>query len=162
MRARTALVNTARGLAKSYGERLRGGNVSNMNPEKSQGLSPELRTALEPLLGGIESLSERIRECKEGIERLAPESYLHSGCPTVSRLNFIRLLLPIFFLASLALTQTTPTRIRSVNLCPRLARLGTESNPPTWRPSSQAGSALRTSVLGHRDDPVLSGEGDNG
>ena len=35
-RARTALVNTARGLAKSYGERLRGCNVRNMNPEESR------------------------------------------------------------------------------------------------------------------------------
>ncbi|MBZ5650971.1 MAG: transposase [Acidobacteriia bacterium] len=68
-RARTALVNTARGLAKSYGERLRGCNVRNMNPKKAQELSPELRTALEPLLAGIESLSERIRECNERIER---------------------------------------------------------------------------------------------
>ena len=42
IRARTALVNTARGLAKSYGERLRGCNVRNMNPEKAGGLSPEL------------------------------------------------------------------------------------------------------------------------
>ncbi len=44
VRARTALVNTARGLAKSYGERLRGCNVRNMNPEKAEGLSPELQT----------------------------------------------------------------------------------------------------------------------
>jgi transposase len=75
VRARTALVNTARGLAKSYGERLRGCNVRNMNPEKAEGLSPELRSALEPLLAGIESLSERIRECNERIENLAQESY---------------------------------------------------------------------------------------
>src|SRR6476661_4713951 len=75
VRARTALVNTARGLAKSYGERLRGCNVRNMNPEKAEGLSPELQTALEPLLAGIESLSERIRECNERIEQLAQESY---------------------------------------------------------------------------------------
>src|ERR1700687_1495796 len=75
VRARTALVNTARGLAKSYGERLRGCNVRNMNPEKAQGLSPELRTALDPLLAGIESLSERICECNERIEKLATESY---------------------------------------------------------------------------------------
>ena len=34
VRARTALVNTARGLAKSYGERLRGCNVRNMNRRK--------------------------------------------------------------------------------------------------------------------------------
>ena len=75
VRARTALVNTARGLAKSYGERLRGCNVRNMNAEKAQGLRPELRTALEPLLAGIESLSERIREYNQRIEQLAQQSY---------------------------------------------------------------------------------------
>ena len=35
VRARTALVNTARGLAKSYGERLHGCNVRKLNPEKA-------------------------------------------------------------------------------------------------------------------------------
>ena len=85
VRARTALVNTARGLAKSYGQRLRGCNVRNMNPEKAEGLSPELRTALEPLLAGIESLSERIRECNEGIERLAQEGY-----PQVAQLKQVK------------------------------------------------------------------------
>jgi transposase len=34
VRARTSLVNTARSLAKSYGERLRGCNVRNMNSAK--------------------------------------------------------------------------------------------------------------------------------
>jgi len=85
VRARTALVNTARGLAKSYGERLRGCNVRNMNPEKAQQLSPELQRALEPLLAGIESLSERIREYNEGIEQLAQESY-----PQVARLKQVK------------------------------------------------------------------------
>jgi transposase len=75
VRARTALVNTARGLAKSYGERLRGCNVRNMNAEKAEGLSPELQRALEPLLGCIESVSEQIREYNERIEDLAQESY---------------------------------------------------------------------------------------
>jgi len=75
VRARTALVNTARGLTKSYGERLRGCNPRNMNPEKAEGLSPELQRALEPLLAGIESLSQRIREYNERIEGLAQESY---------------------------------------------------------------------------------------
>ena len=85
VRARTALVNTARGLAKSYGERLRGCNVRNMNPKKAEGLSPELRTALEPLLGALESLSERIREYNERIEQLAQESY-----PQVSLLKQVK------------------------------------------------------------------------
>jgi transposase len=75
VRARTGLVNTARGVAKSYGERLRGCNVRNMNPEKAEGLSPELQRALEPLLAAIESVSERIAEYNDRIEVLAQDSY---------------------------------------------------------------------------------------
>jgi transposase len=75
VRARTALVNSARGLAKSYGERLRGCNARNMNPQKGEGLSPELQAALQPLLAALESLSEQIREYNERIEKLAQESY---------------------------------------------------------------------------------------
>jgi transposase len=75
VRARTALVNTARGLAKSYGERLRGCNVRNMNPEKAASLSPELQSALQPLLAGLESLSEQIGEYNQRIEHLAEQSY---------------------------------------------------------------------------------------
>src|SRR6516165_11195323 len=75
VRARTALVNTVRGLAKSYGERLRGCNVRNMNPEKAESLSPELQTALQPLLAAIESVSERIAEYNERIEKLAQDRY---------------------------------------------------------------------------------------
>ena len=85
VRARTALVNTVRGLAKSYGERLRGCNVRNMNPEKAQRLSPELQTALLPLLAGIESLSEQIREYNERIETLAQQSY-----PQVAQLKQVK------------------------------------------------------------------------
>ena len=75
VRARTARVNTARGLAQSYGARLRGCNVRNMNPEKAVGLSAELQSALEPLLAGIEAMSEQIREYNERIEKLAQEDY---------------------------------------------------------------------------------------
>jgi hypothetical protein len=46
-----------------------------MNPEKAEGLSPELQAALEPLLNAIESLSERVVEYNERIENLAQQSY---------------------------------------------------------------------------------------
>jgi transposase len=65
VRAQTALINTARGLTKSYGERLRGCSPRNMNPEKAQSLSSELQAALEPLLAAIGSLGERIREYQQ-------------------------------------------------------------------------------------------------
>jgi transposase len=79
VRARTALSNTARGLTKSYGERLRGCSPRNMNPEKAQSLSPELQAGLEPLLAAIESLSQRIREYNQQIEKMAGESYPQVG-----------------------------------------------------------------------------------
>src|ERR1700691_542003 len=48
VRARTSLINTARGVTKSYRERLRGCNPRNMNAEKAEELSPELQAALGP------------------------------------------------------------------------------------------------------------------
>jgi len=75
VRARTALVNVAHGVTKSYGERLRGCSPRNLNPEKAEGLSPELQVALEPLLQEIESLSARIGEYNERIESIAQEHY---------------------------------------------------------------------------------------
>jgi transposase len=106
VRARTALVNTARGLAKSYGERLRGCNVRNMNPEKADGLSPELQMALQPLLAGIEVLSEQIREYNERIEMLARRSY-----PQVALLKQIKGVGTLIALTFL-LTLEDPHRFR--------------------------------------------------
>jgi transposase len=80
VRARTALVNTARGLAKSYGERLRSCNVRNMNPEKAEGLSPELQRALEPLLAALESVSQQIREYHQRIETLPRNAIRRRRC----------------------------------------------------------------------------------
>jgi transposase len=72
---RTALVNAARGLTKSYGERLRKCGTGQMNRETAKGLSQELREALEPLLREIESLNERIAEYDRRIEKVAQEVY---------------------------------------------------------------------------------------
>src|SRR5579864_1560662 len=106
VRARTALVNTARGLAKSYGERLRSCNVRNLNPEKAESLSPELQAALEPLLNAIESLSERIVEYNERIENLAQQSY-----PQVALLKQIKGVGTLIALTFL-LTLEDPHRFR--------------------------------------------------
>jgi len=106
VRARTGLVNTARGVAKSYGERLRGCNVRNMNPEKADGLSPELQRALEPLLSAIEELSERIAEYNDRIEVLAQESY-----PQVALLKQIKGVGTLIALTFL-LTLEDPHRFR--------------------------------------------------
>lgn len=106
VRARTGLVNTVRGLAKSYGQRLRGGNVRNMNPEKAAGLSPELQRALEPLLIALQSLSEQISAYNERIEKLAQQSY-----PEVALLKQIKGVGTLIALTFL-LTLEDPHRFR--------------------------------------------------
>jgi transposase len=82
VRARTSLINTARGLTKSYGERLRGCSPRKVNRELAEGLSPELQNALQPLRDEIESLSQRIREYNDRVQQIAQESY-----PEVARLE---------------------------------------------------------------------------
>jgi transposase len=106
VRARTALINTARGLAKSYGERLRGCNPRNVNPEKAQGLSPELQAALEPLLAAVEALSEQIYEYNQQIAKIAKESY-----PQVARLEQVKGVGTLIALTFL-LTLEDPHRFR--------------------------------------------------
>src|SRR4051812_36821330 len=75
VRARTSLVNAARGMTKSFGERICGCNPRNMDSEKAEALSPELQTALRPLLQALESLSERIAEYNQQIEAIAQQRY---------------------------------------------------------------------------------------
>ena len=73
--ARTALVNAARGLVKSYGERLRKCGTQQFRRETISELSTGLREALEPLLREVESLNERIQEYDRRIEKMAKETY---------------------------------------------------------------------------------------
>ena len=73
--ARTALVNAARGLTKSYGERLPKCGTEQVSRELAAELSAELREVLEPLLKEIESLNERIKEYEVRMEKIAKESY---------------------------------------------------------------------------------------
>ena len=83
--ARTALVNAARGLVKSYGQRLPRCGTQQVNRELAVGLHTELREVLEPLLKEIESLNERIKEYDERMEKIAQEVY-----PEVSLLKQVK------------------------------------------------------------------------
>ena len=83
--ARTALVNTARGLVKSYGQRLPKCGTQQVSRELAAGLNAELRDVLEPLLKEIESLNERIKEYEVRMEKIAKESY-----PQVELLKQVR------------------------------------------------------------------------
>lgn len=75
VRARTALVCAARGLTKSFGERIRGCGPKGFRPATGETLSPQLQVALTPLLSALETITARIREYDARIEELAEESY---------------------------------------------------------------------------------------
>jgi len=83
--ARTALVNAARGLVKSYGERLPKCGTYQVSGKLAEGLSAELREVLAPLLREIESLNGRIKEYDERMELIAKEVY-----PEVSLLKQVK------------------------------------------------------------------------
>ena len=83
--ARTAMVNAARGLVKSYGQRLPKCGTYQVSRELATALSAELRDVLEPLLQAIESLNERIQEYDERMEKIAKEVY-----PEVSLLKQVK------------------------------------------------------------------------
>src|SRR5467141_325261 len=85
VRARTAMVNAARGLVKSYGQRLPKCGTEQVSRELAAALSTELRDVLEPLLKAIESLNERIKEYDERMEKIAKEVY-----PEVSLLKQVK------------------------------------------------------------------------
>src|SRR6202166_2466577 len=103
---RTALVNAARGLTKSYGGGLRKCGTGQMNREIAKGLSQELRDALDPLLAEIESLNERIAECDGRIEQIAKEVY-----PQVALLKQVKGVGPLIAL-TFVLTLDDPHRFR--------------------------------------------------
>src|SRR5437879_5900411 len=73
--ARTMLVNAARGLTKSYGERLPSCGTGQVREQLAESLSEPLQSALKPLLAEVESVSEHIREYDEQIENIAKSRY---------------------------------------------------------------------------------------
>ena len=103
---RTALVNAARGLTKSYGQRLNKCGTEQMTRDRAKGLSQELREALDPLLREIESLNERIAEYNRRIEQIAKEVH-----PEVARLKQVKGMGTLIAL-TYVLTLDDPQRFR--------------------------------------------------
>ncbi len=85
VRARTMLVNAARGLTKSFGERLRKCGAGQAGPTLAAELSAEIRAAVSPLLAEVEALNQRITAYDRQLEQLAKEHY-----PEVDRLTQVK------------------------------------------------------------------------
>jgi transposase len=146
VRARTALVNTARSLAKSYGERLRGCNIRNINPEKAGTLSSALQAALGPLLAATEELSQQISEYNDLMEALAEQSY-----PQVELLKQIKAVGTLIALTFL-LTLEDPHRFQNsrdvggyLGLQPGRRKSG--KSDPQMRISKEGDPYLRTLLV---------------
>jgi transposase len=75
MGVRTSLVNSARGLAKSMGERLPKCDADQMGVLQAGSLPPKLRQVLEPLLKEVQSLTEKIKDSDREIEQIARKDY---------------------------------------------------------------------------------------
>jgi transposase len=72
---RTALVNTARGLVKSFGERLGKCDTDQMGVEKLSPLPAEEQAALRPLLETVEAMTEHIQEYDQQVAEIAGKQY---------------------------------------------------------------------------------------
>lgn len=77
--ARTKLVNHVRGVVKSFGGRLPKYTAENFHNKVAEHLPRELASALEPILGTIVSLTERIRDYDRKLEDVAEELYPETG-----------------------------------------------------------------------------------
>ncbi|MFZ0333310.1 MAG: IS110 family transposase [Candidatus Acidiferrales bacterium] len=144
--ARTALVNAARGLVKSYGERLPGCGTQQVNRELAAGLSAELQEALEPLLREVESLNERIKEYDRRIDEMAKEMY-----PEVALLKQVKGVGNLIALA-FVLTIEDPHRFRKSRdvgcfLGLRPGRRNSGQSQPQMHISKEGDRYLRTLMV---------------
>lgn len=75
VRTRTVCINSARGLVKSYGERLPKCSAEAFVHRVAQWVPEELRSAIGPLLETIATITAKIRAFDKQIENLARETY---------------------------------------------------------------------------------------
>lgn len=96
----------ARGLTKSYGERLPNCATYQMGRDQAESLSPAIGAALDPLLAEVETVTERIREYDKQLEQLCQTRY-----PETQRLKQVHGVGTLIALA-FVLTVEDPHRFR--------------------------------------------------
>ena len=104
VRARTGLINRARGIVKSFGERLPSCKTEAFARKVKDHIPEELVPALNPLLKSIQIMTDEIRNFEKEIERLCKEEY-----PETLKMQQIKGVGPITALA-FVLTIEDPRR----------------------------------------------------
>lgn len=72
---RTQTVNAARGLVKSFGQRLPKCDADSLNRQHAQHLAPSIRPHVERLLRVVEALTKEIASCDGELEKLSQQRY---------------------------------------------------------------------------------------
>jgi transposase len=72
---RTATVNAARGLVKSFGQRLADCDADSLRESQAADLEPAIRGHIERLLRVVRELTEEIAACDAELEKLSAERY---------------------------------------------------------------------------------------
>jgi transposase len=144
--ARTGLINTARGLAKSLGERLPICDSDQMGVEQTESLPTQLQQVLEPLLKEVVSLTEKIKEMDRRVEQIAREDY-----PETELLQQVKGVGPLIAL-TFVLTLEDKTRFAKsrdvgcyVGLRPRRGDSG--ESQPQLRITKEGGAYLRKMLV---------------
>ena len=96
---RTALINTARGLVKAFGERLAACDADQMGVERLKGLEPAEQAALTGLLRTVEVTTEQIQEYDKQIAEIARKHYPETAL--LQQVHGVGLLIALTFILTL-------------------------------------------------------------
>jgi transposase len=96
--ARTKLVNQARGLVKSFGERLPASHTRSIHRKAASAIPELLKPALQPLFKAIEMLNEQISELDKTVEQVAKR---YADVEVVRQIDGVGVLTALVFLLTL-------------------------------------------------------------
>jgi transposase len=96
---RTALVNTARGLTKSFGERIGKCDTDQMGVEKIQNLPGGVQPALQPLMTVVEAMTEQIQGYDQELAEIARKDYPETAL--LEQIAGVGLLIALTFILTL-------------------------------------------------------------
>jgi transposase len=154
---RTGLVNAARGLAKSMGERLPKCDTDSMGQEQLESLPELLKERLKPLLENVEALTVSIKQMEAELEQIARKDYPETAL--LRQVAGVGLLIALSFV----LTVEDPSRFaRSrdvgcyVGLRPKRSESG-ESSPQL--PITKEGDSYLRKMLVQGAQYILSTKG---
>lgn len=98
MKARTELINSARGLAKPMGERLPKCDAEQVRESLAKGMGEVVRGVIGPLLKSVEAISGQIAECDKKIAEIAKR---YPETEVLRQIHGVGLLIALTFLLTI-------------------------------------------------------------